>query len=85
MAVNTRQSLSVLSSLMAFHSSFEMLGLDGLACFKILAMTALNSSASDGFRLWHATSTAVIYSLKGGLRSDCKIGSMCQNSFLGLR
>ena len=65
-AVTTRQSLSALSSLMAYHSSFEMLDLDGLASFKILAISALNSSASAGLRLWQATSAAVMYSLKGG-------------------
>ena len=59
-AVTTRRSLSDLSSLMAFHSSLEMLGLVGFVCFKILAISALNSSASDVLRLWQANSTAVM-------------------------
>ena len=51
---------------MALHSSLDMLALDGLACLRTLSMSALNSSASVGLRLWHATSITVIYSSYGG-------------------
>ena len=52
---------------MALHSSLDMLTLGGQACFRTLAMSALNSSALVGFRLWHATSAAVIFLGMGGV------------------
>ena len=59
------QSLSDFNSLMALHSSLDMLALNGLACLRTLAMSDLSSSASLGFRLWHASSIAAIYSWYG--------------------
>ena len=62
-AVKMMWSLSDLSCLMAFHSSLVKLGLRGFDYLRILDISALSSSTSVGFRLWHATSIAIIYSL----------------------
>ena len=66
---------------MALHSSLDMLTLSGLACFWTLAMSALHSSASDGFRFWPDTSAAEIYSWYGGILGvTAKLGP-CASTF----
>ena len=45
---------------MALHSSLDILAFGGLACFRTLAMSALNSSASVGFRIWHIPGMGVL-------------------------
>ena len=66
-AVTMMQSLSDFSHFKAFYSSLVKLALEGLDCLRILEISVMRSSTSLGFKLWHATSMTVIYSLLGCL------------------
>ena len=51
------------NSLMALNSSLVKLALSVLDCLRTLEISAFNSSASVGLRLWQAILIAAMYSL----------------------
>ena len=71
---------SFFNSVMAFLSSFVMLG-GGLYVFLMMVFTSpLNSSASPCCNLLHACSIAAIYSVTGGLLgTTAKFGPLANN------
>ena len=69
-------------SFMALNSSLVKLGLGVLDCFRILEISAPNSSASVGLRVWWAISIAVIYSLyRGVIGATVKSGPCTKGVF----
>ena len=81
-AVNTMQSLSFLSSLIAKFCALVRLGLGGWEALSTQFISALSSSASFWLSLVQAACVAVIYSKLGGcLGLTTNLGPLASTDF----